>query len=352
MDVTDAGYSDRISWIHQITGWRLKWDYPGRSRLKKTVPSIYKVISQVNERSPQLELIKQIENVNPDVIHCFEMKFTGVPFQNIWNNINVPLIYSSWGSDIYDFKSLGLSSNQVQQFLNRVNYLITDCHRDYQLAQLLGFKGKFLGVFPGNGGINYLSNAIESIEDRNTIMIKGYDDGVGQAVRVLQAIERYDLELLKNYHLFIYSADTTVVNYIAQSDFLQQLETTIIKRVNFMANEHLMKRMGSSLIHIAISTSDGMPNALLEAMAMGAFPIQSNPGGVTEEVITHNENGLLINDPMDVMEIASHIKKALLDIELREKAQYINTQLIQSRYERTILKPVIQQIYLDLIKAI
>jgi hypothetical protein len=28
-----------------------------------------------------------------------------------------------------------------------------------------------------------------------------------------------------------------------------------------------------------------MPNALLEAMGMGAFPIQSNPGKVSEEVI-------------------------------------------------------------------
>ena len=116
-------------------------------------------------------------------------------------------------------------------------------------------------------------------------------------------------------------------------------------------NQQLLSEMGNSSIHVANSLSDGMPNALLEAMAMGTFPIQSNPGGVTEEVINHGDNGLLIQDPMDAKEIAVHIKKALLDLKLREKAQYINTQLIQSRYERKVLKPAIQQIYLDLIKA-
>ena len=57
--------------------------------------------------------------------------------------------------------------------------------------------------------------------------------------------------------------------------------------------------MGKSGIHIANSISDGMPNALLEAMGMGAFPIQSNPGKVSEEVITHGKNGFLIEDQND-----------------------------------------------------
>jgi hypothetical protein len=43
-----------------------------------------------------------------------------------------------------------------------------------------------------------------------------------------------------------------------------------------------------SVLHIGNSISDGMPNALLEAMGMGAFSIQSNPGKVSEEVKRRN----------------------------------------------------------------
>ena len=72
--------------------------------------------------------------------------------------------------------------------------------------------------------------------------------------------------------------------------------------------------MGKALIYIGNSNSDGMPNTLLEAMCLGVFPIQSNPGGVTEEVITHGENGFLIEDCENIEEI-----KSLLEIVLKNK---------------------------------
>ena len=53
--------------------------------------------------------------------------------------------------------------------------------------------------------------------------------------------------------------------------------------------------MSKSFVYIGNSISDGMPNTMLEAMTMGAFPIQSNPGGVTEEIVENEVNGLLLN---------------------------------------------------------
>jgi hypothetical protein len=50
-----------------------------------------------------------------------------------------------------------------------------------------------------------------------------------------------------------------------------------------------IRNHGQSILHIGNSISDGMPNALLEAMGMGAFPIQSNPGKVSEEVIRRSK---------------------------------------------------------------
>jgi hypothetical protein len=59
----------------------------------------------------------------------------------------------------------------------------------------------------------------------------------------------------------------------------------VLLKGEFISNSEVLEIMGQSVLHIGNSISDGMPNALLEAMGMGAFPIQSNPGKVSEEVI-------------------------------------------------------------------
>ena len=103
--------------------------------------------------------------------------------------------------------------------------------------------------------------------------------------------------------------------------------------------------MGQSALHIGNSISDGMPNALLEAMGMGAFPIQSNPGRVSEEVISHGVNGFLIEDPLDSKEIANCIVSAIENQELRARAQKFNVDFVNQNYNREYLKQEIVQLY-------
>jgi glycosyltransferase involved in cell wall biosynthesis len=88
-----------------------------------------------------------------------------------------------------------------------------------------------------------------------------------------------------------------------------------------------------------------MPNSLLEAMGMGAFPIQSNPGKVSEEVMTHGVNGFLIENPLDSFEIANWIRKAFTNDELRANAQKYNVDFVKKNYNREYLKTEIVQLY-------
>src|SRR5690606_12404033 len=102
--------------------------------------------------------------------------------------------------------------------------------------------------------------------------------------------------------------------------------------------QNLIKLMGRSLIYIGNSSSDGTPNTLLEAIIMGAFPIQSNPGEATEELITHKFNGLLIEEPQDYENIAELLKEALNNSELRREAIAWNFQNIKPELERELVK--------------
>ena len=346
-DITDGGSkAERINWIEQFKGWKLKYDFPFRHTIKKQFPKLYKIIQKLNERNPDKIFGKIIRDIQPDIIHCFEMQLSGLPIlETLENNREIPLIYSSWGSDMFYFQELGVTKNEATRFLKRADYLITDCKRDFVIAKDSGFANEFLGVFPGNGGLSIDATKIKAFQERNIILIKGYNDGVGQAVKVLQAIELLSMDVLYNNEIVVYSADASVKEYIKNSEKLSALNIKIYHRKTFIPNSKVLELMGKSTLHIANSISDGMPNALLEAMAMGSFPIQSNPGHVSEEVITHNSNGLLIENPLNETEIAQLITESLNDNGLRKNAQDYNINFMAKNYNRSTLQPQIINLY-------
>lgn len=349
-DVTDgAGFVEKINWVKQFNGWKLKWNYPFRYKIKKHFTKLHSFLEKVTVNKTETVFESIIKQIQPDIVHCFEMQLAGLPILSVMNNNKIPLVYSSWGSDMCYYENLDVINVEAKSFLERVDYLITDCHRDFKITQKLGFKNNFLGVFPGNGGIAIETSYIQSINNRKTICIKGYDDGVGKAVLVLKAIEFIQLD--NTIDFLIFSADEVVENYIKNSDYFKLKKVAIISRNSFLPNKFLLQKMGSCLIYIGNSSSDGMPNSLLEAMGMGVFPIQSNPGSVTEEVVTNNINGYLIENPNDISEIANHIMNAVQNETLLENSKNYNTKLIAEKYNRNQLKDKIVSLYQTILQT-
>jgi len=209
-DVSSSGVnSPQIPWVKQFTDWKLKWDFPLRSSIKKKLPKLYKSISNLNETDVNTAFNSVVNNIKPDIIHCFEMRLTGLPLLNSLQKMNIPLVYSSWGSDMFYFEKLGTTKREVFSFLSRVNYLITDCERDYNIAKDNGFKNVFLGVFPGNGGL-IIPQKPSKVEDRKQIILKGYQYDVGEAIQILKAIELLPKDSRK---LYIFSLQCRHRNY-------------------------------------------------------------------------------------------------------------------------------------------
>lgn len=139
---------------------------------------------------------------------------------------------------------------------------------------------------------------------------------------------------------------TTILSYFCK-------EIQIYKPQDNLNHGDFCKLMNESIIYIGNNLSDGMPNTLLEAIIFGAFPIQSNPGGASAEIIDDGINGLLIKDCEDVLEIKATIEEALYNkdllegafiknMKLREKLDYnfIRTQVLDKyeMIEKEILK--------------
>ncbi|WP_347052905.1 glycosyltransferase [Flavobacterium olei] len=334
-DVLDSKEKvERLSWINQIINWKLRWDYPGRILLKSKYPVIYKFLQQFNDRNTSKVFEKKLLEVQPDLVHSFEMQVSCLPILEVMEKYSTfKWTFSSWGSDIFYSQEIGIPDLLMHKTLSRVDFLITDCVRDFIISKEKGFSNKFLGVFPGNGGVEFKNELILPLSSRKIILIKGYNNEIGKGINIIKALTVENLLLMKDYQIVIFGADMEIRNYIKDNDRFSNNSIQVYLRSEFVDNKVLIELMGKSYIYIGNSLSDGLPNSLIEAMGMGAFPIQSNPGNATAELI-NGKNGFLIEDALNIGEIEKLIKEALLSPKIIEEAFFFNTLIIKERYDR------------------
>jgi glycosyltransferase involved in cell wall biosynthesis len=84
-------------------------------------------------------------------------------------------------------------------------------------------------------------------------------------------------------------------------------------------------------VAVSLSTHDGTPNTLLEAMACGCFPVAGDLESV-REWIEPGVNGLLV-DPGDAAAAAKAIVEGLQRPKLRQSALEMNVRMVRERAE-------------------
>lgn len=347
-DILDGGKSKHLPWVQQITGWKQKYpNFKGRYFLKKRLPLLYKKLSFLFEYNTEKVFEKVLQDVKPDLVHSFVLYISCTPILKVMQKHNqMPWVYSSWGSDLYYFKNIDSYKHDILNVLPRINYLITDCKRDISIAKSLGFEGIVLGTFPGGGGFDYeeTDKYIMPILERKSILVKGYQGRSGRAIQVIKALQLITDEL-NNFDIIVFGTDKEVEAYIVENEVSKKITIKVLSRNHFLPHHSILKLMGEALIYIGNSNSDGMPNTLLEAISQGAFPIQSNPGGASSEVIMNGENGFLIEDCNSSEAIKELILKAISNLNLIENAFIINQNKIKPQYERILIKNQVLMAY-------
>ena len=147
---------------------------------------------------------------------------------------------------------------------------------------------------------------------------------------------------LSEFEIIVFGAESQVVDYVEVSNLFNWINFSLFENIGRVEVLKLMKR---SKVYIGNSISDGMPNTLLEAIISGAFPIQSNPGGASAEIIENGLNGLCIEDPLDQQEIKALLIRSLKDKELLDKAFNHNLKLISPKLEREYIKARVLEKY-------
>ncbi len=338
-----GGLPTKIS-MQQITNWK-KRKVPyikGEYFLQQKFPVFYTTLQPFLEVTANEKLVQILNEIQPDLVHSFEMQSCSYPILETMQKFpKIKWLYSCWGSDLFYFQNQPQHVSKIKAVLSRINYLHTDCNRDFILAKNLGFKGKHTGVIPGGGGFHLeeFLPFIHSVSERKIILVKGYQHKFGRALPIFKAL-MYLTDYLTDYKVIVFGSHKVVIDWVHEN----RLPFKVFPK-DTISHEEILKIMGQSAVYIGNSLSDGIPNTLLEAIIMGAFPIQSNPGNVTAEIISDGKNGFLIENPDDEKVIANLILKVLQQRELLETAFEINQKIAKERLDYMVNQQKIVALY-------
>ena len=296
-----------------------------------------------------------IKIIKPDIVHSLEFQHSAyftlpVILKERKRGGKIPKwVVTNWGSDVYLFGRLAEHRQRVRQVLEECDFYSCECERDVRLAQEFGLKGQVLPVFPNTGGFDL--RHIKTLRQpgptsqRRTILLKGYQHWAGRALVGLRALTRC-ADILKEgkYQVAIYSASPDVK--IAAELFEQEtgIITVLIPK---STHDEMLSSYGQARLYIGLSISDAISTSLLEAMAMGTFPIQSCTS-CADEWIDNGRNGFIV-PPEDPEEISTAIQKALIDDILVNQAAKMNLQIVHKRLDETLIQEKIIEMYKKII---
>jgi colanic acid/amylovoran biosynthesis glycosyltransferase len=110
-------------------------------------------------------------------------------------------------------------------------------------------------------------------------------------------------------------------------------ERGIAERVKFMgsmAHNETLRQVSNADVFVLASFAEGLPVALMEAMALGV-PCVSTPIAAIPELIHDGENGLLVS-PANVRALSAAMERLALDPELRMKLGEAARETVEESY--------------------
>lgn len=298
-------------------------------------------------------LQRVIERVQPDIVHAIEFQhgaYLALEVKQKMGDRFPTWIVTNYGSDLYLFGRLAEHRDRVRKILELCDYYDCECQRDIRIAQDMGLKGKTLPVLPNAGGFDLEHIAriprLEPTSSRRQILLKGYQHFAGRALAGIQAI-RQCADLLGDYRIVIYSSspDVRIAAELMALDTGLQLTT-----LAHISHDDILSEQGRSRIYLGLSISDAISTSLLEAMVMGAFPIQSNTA-CADEWIEEGISGITV-PPEDVNAIASALRRAITNDELVDQAARINYGTVQQRLDMHQISQDAIRIYDDIYRSV
>jgi glycosyltransferase involved in cell wall biosynthesis len=271
-------------------------------------------------------LSRLIQKVQPDHVHALEFQHGAYLAEHALRKIkgNVSFIATNYGSDIYWFKRYAKHETRIKSVLARADKYSAECERDIELAKSMGFVGKSLPVIPNAGGLEVQELQVLKPLDRTTIAIKGYENWVGRAVNIVRSLPLLETEL-SDFNLVFYSCNWKTLRALRRLKVRTRLNVQAYRKKT-LSHEQMLTLFGKSLVYVGVSLSDGISTSMSEAIAMGAFPIQTNTA-CTNEWFEDGFSGIALKSA-ESSEIAQALSKGISMARARTEVNFANDRSI------------------------
>lgn len=283
-----------------------------------------------------------IRSFKPDIVHVLEFQNAGYVFLQstrfIGNLHTFKLVLTPYGSDIFWFQNYPKHLRKIRRLLSLADGISCECRRDELLAIEHGFKGILLPRIPAFGSTE-LPELDPDRTKRRFIAVKGYQNKWGQAILALEAISSV-ADLLGDFTVEIFSAEGKAVRLARKLKKQTGIQVKIHKK-HSLSNQDVLDIFSRSQVYIGLSKSDGISASMIEAMAQGAIPIQSN-SSCCDEWLDNEIGGYLVNY-QDVEKVATLILQIISDEEFQISAARHN----QNSLRKKIAAPLTTKAALD-----
>jgi len=164
-------------------------------------------------------------------------------------------------------------------------------------------------------------------------MVKGYQSFSGRALTALQALA-LAADSVREYAVRVYSAspDVSIAAEVLAADSGLNVEV-----LSQCSHRQLLAHMAEARVFVALGISDGLPSSLVEAMALGAFPIQSHTS-CANEWLAPGSTGILVS-PSDPHEAAAALRVALSNDRLVDSAADLNRRVVSDYLDEDVIAP-------------
>lgn len=291
-------------------------------------------------------LARLIRQIKPDLIHSMEFQHCGynvLRSKEISDGNFPPWLATNWGSDIYYYRNFDDHRSQISRLLRNIDYYSCECVRDVGIARDLGLTAKVMPAMPNAGGFH-----LEQVgqmrkthlpSTRRLIMVKGYQHFAGRALTALDAIERC-VSALKGFRIVVFSASSEIYERVEELRASLGLDISVLPYSN---HDKMLRLFSRARVYLGVSISDGISTSMLEAMTMGAFPIQTSTA-CCDEWIEDGRSGFII-PPDKVGLIADRLRQALTDDPLVDNAAEINWTVVRERLDQKVLRNKVVAFY-------
>jgi hypothetical protein len=317
---------------------------PMIGRLERYFTGAFKIrLGESDARAPLAYgphvLARLVRRLQPDLIHSMEFQHCGyrvLRAKDLSAGTFPRWLATNWGSDIYYYRNFPDHRRQIARLLSSIDYYSCECRRDVDLARQLGMRAKVMPVMPNSGGFDLVQigalRAAQRPSARKVVLVKGYQHFAGRALTALDAIERCAVAL-RGFQIVVFSASQPTIDRVA----VLKRETSLdIDVLSYASHDEMLTLFARARFYLGVSISDAISTAMLEAIALGAFPIQTNTA-CCDEWIEDGRSGFAI-PPDDVELIAARVHRAATDDALVDAAAEINWRTAAERLDQRRLK--------------